>query len=1763
MGSSMFVQRSTFNNCNSNYGGSIYVGAEHDSLSFRDLIFSNGETSICKCSQSYTSLFNFDYTLFCNVAGTVYFAHNNYNIDISYCQFKNIIAGGGVFIGHSHQNVFLAHISAEYCYNEWDSGGVVAVGSSNRNITVQNSEFKHSSALLGGGLAVTNNNTQILLSNISIWNCSATNGGAGLYFNMFNSNISISSVISNSLRTGTWGGSVMYFADSNTNISIRNSSFFQSFTEGLGGCFMFGSGANVLIQDCLFDDFTAFSDGGAINFNQRINSVQIVNATFRNGVCRRNGGAFSIGQAVTNFNLRNVSIANVTAIYGGCIKVGSASAVSFEQLHLVDCVGDTAGGIYADTLDQFTMTDSSISHASSKSSSGGGIYLNSFVRNIWLENVIISFCHAMTSGGGVFINQNNPQGRIVHCKFIQNDAYTNGGGLYLGKNNTQFMIAGTQFIKNTASEDGGGMYVLQDNYQLAIMDGDAFNDFQILETSHPYVTHFPDSGPDIIFNKSVLAIGATGFLLNFDSDSFIDGLSTLTIYDNTNKNFIYWSSATIDQDTGSSVWPGKDGPPLQLTGNSYFIEFVGPTSSDFLLQSGYYGFKLYSYPITSNAYFPSVFHSNQGSGIAGALFMFYANMFSVVINTLVINNTVWEGNGGGIFLQVGNGGNSFVQVMIEDNTAKLNGGGIALLSGQFGITISNCSINNNAAVEGFGGGVYLSTGNGDGVLPTNNYINIANTIVSGNSAFNGGGGIYAGQSNSITMTNSTIQFNHAMAGNGGGIRLDSSNYIFLKNSTLNTNAAIQNCGGAISSEDRNQIDLWATSIISNTASMGGGICWKSSTTSLVFDKLFFDNNCAFLVGGGAVFLSSPFFSTLFATGITFSNNKASRGSAFSLFKSTNDESIANVNFFRNNASIGGTVYWVVDSVMTDSPSGLQSSTNVWVENSAPYGKQWATQGIILLTPKSYDVVTYGSAISPAITIQMKDFYGQFIPLTGQTAVTTTILSHQCTQYPHLSGPNAFGSGAVMKRGDAVFDSLEVYCSPLGNLTLSFTANLGSETSLPASSLQPYYISNTTFLTFRSCIAGEYHTGSLCEICALSTFSLMPNSEQCTSCANTVGVQKCISNSILLEAGFWRRFPTNKAVLTCSLTTMSCVGGNATGQGLCAIGYEGELCAVCSLGFFNENSECKPCTTSNKVTPLMIAALLIVFLILTALLIYVYYRYIRISDHKMKDLEERDDENPDIHDTPFSKAVGLRPSHRSQTNDDETFTTIQLIYLWLQAKYEQVMVKLKIVVCTFQVVTATSTVFNVKMPRSFTTFENSFNFMNLSFTSLFPIGCQGKFNFIDTVLWTTLVPIAISFLLFLAYSMEINWSELQVRRGHRDSQVVSKSKELSKSRYLNFFFYLTYLVLPSVTTTIFQMFICTNVDPNGEDDALYDSFLSVDMSISCQSPYYQSWVLYSVLMIVLYPIGIPALYLSLLYSNRQEISNRHQFNNRIDNRLSTNSRSSDLHIAYGKSSAMSPSVSRLAFLWQAYEPQYWYWEVVETTRRIMLTAVLSVAGPGTSEQSVLSVLLALMYIKLYSHYNPYQDDSDDVLAETGQFQIFFTFFVALIIQNQLMSGSWNTFLGVLLAFMNVVVIFLTFYFAFASYYADIKKVQEEAEENRRRMRAIATTHREQFAKALSDSTGCAGISRFEKRRASEIQFAKQNDIDGAEEIFPPFHDHKANAQALSNASITEPIKEIELSPIGKSLSPTKQPSGVRLSVVLDSDDEYSGDELPSV
>ena len=208
-----------------------------------------------------------------------------------------------------------------------------------------------------------------------------------------------------------------------------------------------------------------------------------------------------------------------------------------------------------------------------------------------------------------------------------------------------------------------------------------------------------------------------------------------------------------------------------------------------------------------------------------------------------------------------------------------------------------------------------------------------------------------------------------------------------------------------------------------------------------------------------------------------------------------------------------------------------------------------------------------------------------------------------------------------------------------------------------------------------------------------------------------------------------------------------------------------------------------------------------------------------------------------------------------------------------------------------------------------------------------------------------------------------------------------------------FLVVSFAILPSVTTIIFQMFPCENIDPNNQD-SMSDYYLIADYSIDCSSERYKFGTTFASFMIIVYPIGIPVLYFIQLYRRRDEIMQ------------SDNDRagpSSDL-VVY-------------KFLFQHYKSRFWYFELVETARRLLLTAVLSVTLPGSNMQLAAAIFTICCFTILLKLLRPFKGSLGD-LVEMSQTQIFITFQVTLIVKNSLLGEKANPILGGLLIAVNL-------------------------------------------------------------------------------------------------------------------------------------------------
>ncbi|RYH21675.1 hypothetical protein EON65_20285 [archaeon] len=1142
---------------------------------------------------------------------------------------------------------------------------------------------------------------------------------------------------------------------------------------------------------------------------------------------------------------------------------------------------------------------------------------------------------------------------------------------------------------------------------------------------------------------------------------------------------------------GDNQFPGVKYPPVILNVTSFTVYSYACI------------FTLYIYPVASrsNKTNSTIFDGNIAlNGAGGGLHLYYGSNNNIFVNTDFINNQargIGSSYGGGFYSWISSLSTICTQLYFRNNSAQTSGGGMALMSGNFGSSVLNSYFTENSATIS-GGSLYIGSSNGQGTYMQQNEFYINDTIITDSTAANGGG-IFFDINNNVILTNCTLQ-NNSASGGGGGLYLSTGNQLQIYRSVLSRNQADGN-GGGIASFAVNGLYLEEVNLHANQAHvMGGGIYLQGNSLLSIHSEVLVENNQAMFGGGGIAISEAPLWDVLSPniSHMEISGNQAGRGSGLFLYALTaSDRSLENVTFASNVAQVGGTVYWLYDSVMTSAPAGLDSSSVVFSNNEVGYG-EIATQALALLTPTSYNVTVYDKTLTPAISLNMTDYYSQFVRVSNITTVSvaeyqdSSGVGSNCAGRPaSLSGSDRFGSGVVMQQGVAEFASLEAFCSPGGSMAVQFQAQPADLTSIPSAISQLYYVQNTSTFQFRDCLDGEYQSDGQCLVCTNGSYSLVAGVAECSSCVGKDGVAACYSNQLVIDLGYWRRYDNNEAVLQCPVVD-GCIGGSATGNALCAVGYEGPLCSVCSDGYFFKDGLCQSCDSTNEMSITVIVIIALFGLLIGAVMSYYCYFYVYVD---MVDLKRQ------IVDAINRGVPGPQ------------LTIFQLLYLWIRKKMQDITVKVKIFISTFQVVSGCTSVFDVNMPNAFAAFADAFSFVNLDVYSIFPIGCAQQMNFMDELLLTTVAP------LLCVGLMGLFLAAVYARMKHMASDEAIRQYEYMKDKVLTAFFFLTYLVLPSVSVTIFQTFICQNIDPDNEDSSQEDLFLVADMNISCTSTYYYSWVLYACMMLVVYPIGIPLCYFVMLYRNRAGIITRDEvlekeekeekdgrtmsqriadsldksvdyIHNPLKESVKSLDRVSSMIDMDDSLHKLPPQVARLSFLWAAYEPGFWYWEVIETFRRIMLTAVLSAIAPGTSSQNVFSIIVSVLFIKLYASHKPYEEDSDDALAELGQVQIFFTFLAVMCSQNDLLPGYYDTSMGVLLIVINLSLPLVAFYYEMHSYYEEQKALEAEGNEEDagRGDSCILSRAKESFSKINARMFGpkAAKPSGKKVRRQSQSQ-----------------------------------------------------------------------------
>ena len=342
--------------------------------------------------------------------------------------------------------------------------------------------------------------------------------------------------------------------------------------------------------------------------------------------------------------------------------------------------------------------------------------------------------------------------------------------------------------------------------------------------------------------------------------------------------------------------------------------------------------------------------------------------------------------------------------------------------------------------------------------------------------------------------------------------------------------------------------------------------------------------------------------------------------------------------------------------------------------------------------------------------------------------------------------------------------------------------------------------------------------------------------------------------------------------------------------------------------------------------------------------------------------------------------------------------------------DALVVKAKIVVTFLQSMCYLPEIYYaVTWPRQLTGLLNAFNPLNLDVFSLVQLEClTGRLTFYHRLLLVTLGPIFVAMALCAA--------ALVARR---------RGRPAGAAAFIDLDLKLCFFVFASTSTSIFQAFACDDTFDDGR------AVLAADYSISCKTDRWRGFAAYAGIMVAVYPVGIVCLFAALLFRHRTAIDPPLGAHDpkllRLEETL-RNERGKRCSLAERCKHAArreDESLKSVRFLFVHYLPMYWYFEPIESVRRLLVTAVAVTVQPGSSTQLAFGLLTSILSLLLYAAMRPFRQHADNTLAILAATVLTLATFSGLLLSSDVVhDDGWSLLgLGTFLAICTALVVVL--------------------------------------------------------------------------------------------------------------------------------------------
>ncbi|OQR99767.1 hypothetical protein ACHHYP_04479 [Achlya hypogyna] len=228
------------------------------------------------------------------------------------------------------------------------------------------------------------------------------------------------------------------------------------------------------------------------------------------------------------------------------------------------------------------------------------------------------------------------------------------------------------------------------------------------------------------------------------------------------------------------------------------------------------------------------------------------------------------------------------------------------------------------------------------------------------------------------------------------------------------------------------------------------------------------------------------------------------------------------------------------------------------------------------------------------------------------------------------------------------------------------------------------------------------------------------------------------------------------------------------------------------------------------------------------------------------------------------------------------------------------------------------------------------------------------------------------------------------------------------------FWLALVLYPAVSRKILDLYNCVEVGGA--------TYLIVDTNILCHTP---AWILRAGVGGIgcfVWILGVPVLCLVILLRERhagvharmkQLKDGKHELARdkwiaamKIDYEaqgMHWNERNmafvDDLLVKFMKKrNLQNPSVvAGVGFIYAAYKDEFWFFEIIDLIRKLLMNGVIVFMGQGSINQVVIGLIIIFAYMSILLAVQPYKERSNNVVSSVAQMQLFVTLFAGLLIR----------------------------------------------------------------------------------------------------------------------------------------------------------------------